>query len=686
MATFYALIRAWLKSLSNWVPKCHGKATSTPAASQATCVPSDFVPCLPPELWVKIFQHLDIESLLNLAEAVPQWKHLAFSPAVIRSVTFNQGADERILKKFLLTERENLVPEKRSRSEPLALGVRELRLTNCIALPSKAIIDVTRRCYNLRELYCVNCVVEPYELFRHLCRLLQSIKKVEWTLYDTSRYRYENSLDVWRIERLHEGMGPSINEMYVEKVLCEATVVFLNSFLKRCRHLCHLHVHNVCTEYYLELDADDGSANFVPDKRAASSITDHLPTLQTYQCTFEMPLSPNMDSRLPVILYNIAWQWNGVVSQPQEPEPWFNVVRLDDVVNGEVALGGRQQVTLIVRGNMRVASLFEEAASKPESWKDVRRLTVVYVPSLTPNENSIPSSAVPRNSERPMRQFFDASVSRLTELNLSMSHFSIGCDCCHLVASTLHSLRSLSLPPCGANLQRSLAWLAQGCKLLESLDVRSVPTVNDAGCKCEACKRPLRFTASSLKLVHKETRLMQLTIDETAQISNLRFLRECRVARLSISVDNVKCGDFTQCPKVLGRLLASNHRLSSLTLVARGATLRPALAETLSRVKSLRRVCVLTTASVCSMAVVDFLLRLERGLPELLCAHVHYAGEEGVVLARTWLRRRRHDIPGHSSIPVLPSANGVVVYDRPCLSLLCCVDGFTGLVRPRNRS
>ncbi|KAL1444473.1 hypothetical protein MTO96_029785 [Rhipicephalus appendiculatus] len=479
-------------------------------------------------------------------------------------------------------------------------------------------------------------------------------------------------------------MGPRINEMYVEQVLCDATIVFLTSFLNRCRHLYHLHVHNVCIEYYPDLNADDGPANFVPDKHGALKITDHLPSLQTFEYTCDMPLSRNMDTRLPVIRNNIAWQRNSVASRQRKPAPWFNVVRSEDVLKEKVALGGREQVTVVMRGSMRASSLFEEAASKPELWKDVRRLTLIYVP-LALSENAIPPTARPRNCERPTGQFFEACVSQLTELNLSTCHFAIGDDCCYLVASTLHNLRSLSLPPCGANLQHSLAWLAHGCKLLESLDVRSVPTVDDTGW-CEACKHPLRFTENCLELVHKQTRLRQLTIDESAQIVGLRFLHECRVRKLSICVDNVKCGDFAQCPKLLGRILASNPRLSSLTLVARGATLCPAMAETFWQVQSLRDVCVLTTTSVSTIAVADFLACLECRLPKLVTAHVHYVDPGGAVLASTWMRRRRPDYPSYSGIPVRLSANGVVVYNTPCLGRLCCVDSFTGLVRPRNRS
>ncbi|KAL1445091.1 hypothetical protein MTO96_045204 [Rhipicephalus appendiculatus] len=234
---------------------------------------------------------------------------------------------------------EKLVQEKQIQNVPFALGVRQLRLTNCIAVPSKAILDVTRRCYNLRELHCV---AKPYELFRHLCRLQQCAKKVEWTLYDRRRYRYADSLDVWPIERIHEGMGPCVNDMYVEQVLCDETVAFLSSFLKRCRQLYNLHEHNICVEYYPELkNADAGSANFVPDKHGALQVSDHLPSLQTFEYTCGMPLSPSMDTPLPVIRNNIAWQRNSVTSRQRKPAPWFSVVRSEDVLKEKVTLGGR---------------------------------------------------------------------------------------------------------------------------------------------------------------------------------------------------------------------------------------------------------------------------------------------------------------------------------------------------------
>ncbi|KAL1445094.1 hypothetical protein MTO96_045207 [Rhipicephalus appendiculatus] len=86
------------------------------------------------------------------------------------------------------------------------------------------------------------------------------------------------------------------------------------------------------------------------------------------------------------------------------------------------------------------------------------------------------------------------------------------------------------------------------------------------------------------------------------------------------------------------------------------------------------------------MAVAEFLACLECRLPELVTAHVHYVEAGGAMLASTWMRRRRPDYPSYSGIPLMLSANGVVVYNTPRLGRLCCVDSFTGLVPSRNRS
>ncbi|KAL1426972.1 hypothetical protein MTO96_003268 [Rhipicephalus appendiculatus] len=143
---------------------------SSPAAPQPSSTVSDLVPRLPNELWMRIFWYLDCHSLLNMARAVPQWRHLAFTPTVARNVTFGKETEERTIKSFLSLRRKKLPCDKKNEAR-LSNDVRKLHFTNCVALPSDTILHCSRSCRYVQELYCVNCVVEPFDVFRYLCEL-----------------------------------------------------------------------------------------------------------------------------------------------------------------------------------------------------------------------------------------------------------------------------------------------------------------------------------------------------------------------------------------------------------------------------------------------------------------------------------------------------------------------------------
>ncbi|KAL1444490.1 hypothetical protein MTO96_029802 [Rhipicephalus appendiculatus] len=245
----------------------------------------------------------------------------------------------------------------------------------------------------------------------------------------------------------------------------------------------------------------------------------------------------------------------------------------------------------------------------------------------------------------PMRRFFETCVSHITELNMTAFHFGVDCDGCKLVASTLHELGALALPPCGL---------------------------------------PLRFTRSSFELLQKKTRLRRLSIDETAKITNLAFLPDCRVEELRLSLDGVIGEDLAEFPTELGERLALNTRLSSLTLVARKVSLSRHVAKTLWQIQSLRHLCILTTVSQGCGAAEDFFHSLASGMPRLLSAHAHYVCDSRDVQS-SWIRQRRPDCSIEPSEGISRTAQGVCLHDKPCLGRLCCVDTFIGLVRPRNR-
>ncbi|KAL3205276.1 hypothetical protein MRX96_011174 [Rhipicephalus microplus] len=570
---------------------------------------------LPSVVSIEIFRHLDIESLLNLAEAVPECKWLAFSPTVVRNVHFDQGADAAAIEKFLQATRGELVSEECVENDKLAAHVRELRMTNCVALSSSAILECAEGCHNLRELHLVNCLVDPVKLFHLLCQLA-SVKKLEWSLHHEYFYKpWLHSRSADGIEIVPKLEGPTLNVMYVEYEPSDVTISLMDSFVTRCPRLHHLHVHLVRHVHSGATLIVDCCKNFVPDtKYGPAAIIDNIPSLETFKYTCEMPLSLQMRTRLPVIQNNIYWQ--------RKPTPSFNVASLDDVLKQKA-----------------VTERFEQLLVTAE----------------------------------------------LTELNISTSHFELGTDCSFLVASTLHKLRSLTLPPCGANLKNCLEHLARGCQLLERLEVRSTPTVEWAA-PCEACKLPLSFTASCFELLHRETRLRRLSIDETARIQNLTFLIGCRVDEMQLSLDNVDEAELEARRKDLGRLLAANPRLCSLTLRDRTVTLGADLADTLSEVRSLRYLCVITASTNGSYRMAkDFFVVLEDCLPRLQMVHVHHMFQSDYVQCSTWVRQRRPHLSLDLPAGAPRSPKGVVFYSRPCTRRLCCVDGYTGLVRPRNR-
>ncbi|KAH6925880.1 hypothetical protein HPB50_011499 [Hyalomma asiaticum] len=187
------------------------------AASQPAEAVADFIPPLPPEIWTNIFRHLDINCLLNIAEAMPDLKELAFRPTFLDRVVFNAETDVRTIGKFVRARRQTLVYDRWIEMVPISLYVNELHFTNTVSLSSDAILHCIRHCSHLRELYCVNCVVEPAELFHVLSLKAMYVTKLEWSVYDERCYKSKlDSRSVRLINTLES--SPMLKYMYVEYV------------------------------------------------------------------------------------------------------------------------------------------------------------------------------------------------------------------------------------------------------------------------------------------------------------------------------------------------------------------------------------------------------------------------------------------------------------------------------------
>ncbi|KAH7971883.1 hypothetical protein HPB52_003648 [Rhipicephalus sanguineus] len=630
-----------------------------------------------------------MESLLNMAVAAPELKRFAFAPTILRHVTFDPGTDRQTMSRFLQASRDEIVADNKVKDVPLALHVQELRIANCLALSSDIILGCARHCEHLRELCVVNSVVEPAELFVLLSVRLTSVTNLQWSLHDEKWYQSGlNDNATALIRGFTKPEGPSVVTMYVEMVATDRTKCLLKQFLLRCGTLLFLHVHAVLKGLSNVLSTEAFPRVLRFREPALYEILPFMEDLATLKYTNEVDLSPKVHFQMgrqqepscpfvrgSVILSNVELQL--------KPSSTLSKVELAEMPTQRQVLRDFEQVTVYLKANSRAPSHFTEAAAKPEHWSDITRLTLRLTEST--GTEFAPAPTAHRGYETPMRQFFETCVSHITELNLTAFHFDVDFDPSVIVASTLTELRALALPPCGANHTNTLETLADGCTLLEHLDVTPSAFRCCLPSSCKACQLPLPFTRQSFGLLQEKTRLRRLSINHTVRIMTPAFLLGCRVEELRFSLDSFNDEELAQCPKAICQLLSANPRLSSLTLVALKVTLSSGFAEALSQIQSLRHLCVLSIASHKYATMKDFFSVLEVRLPRLRSAHVHYACARNIVRRSTWIRQWR---PRDVSQPLegtSPTAQGVCLDDHPCLGRLCCVDTFIGLVRPRNR-
>ncbi|KAL1444479.1 hypothetical protein MTO96_029791 [Rhipicephalus appendiculatus] len=599
----------------------------------------------PPEVWTEIFGHLDMESLLNMAVAAPKLKRFAFIPTILRRVTVDPGTHREVVARFLQASREETIADKDVKHVPLALHVQELRFTNCLALSSDVILGCARHCEHLRDLCLVNCIVEPTDLFVLLSLTLTCVRNLKWSLHDEKYYQSalsENNTAL--IRDLPNSEGPSVVTMYVEMVVTDKTESILKQFLLRCGTLLFLHVHAV-----LKGCSNTSSTEMFPRvlklrEPALHIITNFLKGLDTLKYTSEVNLSPELESwmncqhapplvREIVMLSNVEWRSKSTYA--------INRIDLADVPM-QRQVPNFEQVTAFLDANSRAPSHFVEAAANSEHWSDIASLTLLFREAMGAEFSPSPTAQLGYKSS--MRRFFETCVSQITELNLTAHHFDVDFDPSVVVASTLTKLRALALPPCGANQANTLETLADGCPLLEHLDVTPGSFERCSFSWCKACQLPLPFSRQSFDLLQKQTRLRRLSIDNTARIMTPTFLLGCRVEELRISLDSFNDQELANHPKAFCELLSANPRLESLTLVALKVTLSPGFAYALSpKYAACATSACFPTASHKYDAAKIFFSFLEVRLPRLQLAHVHYACARNEVQTRTWIRQRRPD-------------------------------------------
>ncbi|KAH9364078.1 hypothetical protein HPB48_011422 [Haemaphysalis longicornis] len=610
-----------------------------------------FSDLLPEKLWHHVFSYLDGALSRRCSPSLS-------IPRSSSSVFFLPEINEATLGKFF-TGKDN---ENR-------LHVRALRFTDCVALASKALLSCAAACSSLRALYIVNCAVDPTQLFQLLPEKLRQLEVLEWSLLEDRFYwswlqdavpDLAACADLARTE--------SLLSMYVELVATPQNVFMMGLIFNRCPNLLRLHVHAIRKE-----------AEHESTLGILAEIMRPRPGLETFTYTSERIPKPGIHGQVsskrvegPRRFVPDGTVWGNIRYRLKREEN-CSFVTLTDVLEQKASLRHVRQAIVAVEGNTQAGCHLHAAASKPEFFKDLRCLTLTLLP---PREVMFPQApAAHRKYLYPLHLLFKDSVSAITELNLTAFHFSATSDGAFVIGSALRLLRELAIAPCGINHADSLKFLARGCDFLEVLDVRTEQD-SPSMSPCDNCLLPLLFSERCFERLNRRTRLRRLSIDASATLRSLAFLRGCRVSELRLHTSP----DFYAG---LGQLLSANPRLSALTIDDHHLTLeRGPLTTELAEVQTLRRLIVLSSNPTVDSAASLFTELLERTLPRLEILHVHYLDVRRVPQTVTWIRQRRV-VTTRMMHSRRCQSRGVYYYLKPCIG--CYTATFIGLSRPRNR-
>ncbi|KAH6927045.1 hypothetical protein HPB50_025360 [Hyalomma asiaticum] len=265
--------------------------SSCATSSQPTPATANFIGPLLPDIWIEVFRYLDAQSLMNMAEAVPEVKSTAFSRTILRRVTFAPETNEQTVNKFLEAIDEKLVQDKQQADDARSLHpVEELRFTGCRTLPSRAIIICAGHFSNLRELYCVKCVLQPDELFSMLSLRLKCLKTLHWSIFDChicELKMYSDAMLEIRSLAMSD-VSPSVNSMYVEVAATAMTVLLFHTFVGSCGSLRSLHVHAMLPQYSAASTVQTFYGIVDWNLQNIGRIRDRMVNLETWKFTSEL--------------------------------------------------------------------------------------------------------------------------------------------------------------------------------------------------------------------------------------------------------------------------------------------------------------------------------------------------------------------------------------------------------------
>ncbi|KAH6933443.1 hypothetical protein HPB50_014875 [Hyalomma asiaticum] len=151
--------------------------SSSSRAPQLTQVAANYMPRLLPEVWAEVFRRLDIESLQRGPGSARVGVLCVYRHSREES-DFRSGNRRAHHHEVRGDDTRRTGPARPHAERADLFTCPKLRFTNCIALTSEAILGCAQHCCKLRELCCINCIVEPAELFILLSRTLKCVRKL----------------------------------------------------------------------------------------------------------------------------------------------------------------------------------------------------------------------------------------------------------------------------------------------------------------------------------------------------------------------------------------------------------------------------------------------------------------------------------------------------------------------------
>ncbi|KAL1470393.1 hypothetical protein MTO96_024329 [Rhipicephalus appendiculatus] len=487
---------------------------------------------------------------------------------------------------------------------------------------NEGVSDFVRRLMNpvdVVELVLRNCVVkEPAELITLIaligrCVRLRRLYCASCALPPSELLQRAPDCEILNVNRIASRLSrSSLRRLYVE-VGGDHNFKLLRELLRFYASLTELHVHVVRGGTF---------ANAVSE---CLSLHDSLVQLESFTFTSELPLpfpyEPDFTSAFSVIVAVCA-----NLRHKMSDASW-SCLELRQIANQDQVWNLTQQLVVVAVMNDETEELFR-AASRRHLW-----------------------------------------THHVVELNLSTFHVGPDLDLMELLQEgTLNRLQAFSAPPCAFRSQSDVRRLEASCPNLLDLDVRVQRSQGHF--RCASCELLIRDEGTVQPPSNPGTPyfrhngIARLTLCDVSSDALLWFL-ECYGGALTLRLVN---WSYFESPHY-GRLcehLGGNAAIRCLVIQHHHLPIGDeGLQASLSRMTSLRHLCLLTLMPVSNIDALSILHQIIARAGQLTCVHIHYIAD-GSEQRMTWLRR---------------GDDGVVSRGAPCFAC-CSTATFIGMVKP----